>query len=322
MTCKEYQDAVDAISGAQSICIITHLRPDADAIGSATALLLALKQRGKNACAVIGQDKDFAPNLYSIPAAEQVKVMRELPQGYDLYVTVDCGAIDRTGLFSADIASKAATGRVLCIDHHSSNARFGSVNLVDSECESTTVVILTILDMLSVQIESNIAHCLYAGLVTDTGSFRWGRPTMHDVATRLMQFGLDTKQIATDLLDATTPDDLQMIGRVLAGLRIEYAGELGVGILVAGLADIDGHSDSAVESLVDFVRALEDTELGVVFKEQSPGIWAVSLRSTTINCVALAATFGGGGHVPAAGYMTSGSEESIIAELVSAINEH
>ncbi|MBK4157196.1 bifunctional oligoribonuclease/PAP phosphatase NrnA [Corynebacterium macginleyi] len=322
MTCKEYQDAVDAISGAQSICIVTHLRPDADAIGSATALLLALKQRGKNACAVIGQDKDFAPNLYSIPAAEQVKVMRELPQGYDLYVTVDCGAIDRTGLFSADIASKAATGRVLCIDHHSSNAGFGSVNLVDSECESTTVVILTILDMLSVQIESNIAHCLYAGLVTDTGSFRWGRPTMHDVATRLMQFGLDTKQIATDLLDATTPDDLQMIGRVLAGLRIEYAGELGVGILVAGLADIDGHSDSAVESLVDFVRALEDTELGVVFKEKSPGIWAVSLRSTTINCVALAATFGGGGHVPAAGYMTSGSEESIIAELVSAINEH
>lgn len=322
MSRQEYQDAVDAISGAQSICIITHLRPDADAIGSATALLLALQQSGKDVCAVIGQDKDFAPNLYSIPAAEQVKVRRELPQGYDLYVTVDCGAIDRTGLFSVDIASQAAAGRVLCIDHHSSNAGFGSVNLVDSECESTTVVILTILDMLSVQIGSNIAHCLYAGLVTDTGSFRWGRPTMHDVATRLMHFGLDTKQIATDLLDATTPDDLQMIGRVLAGLRIEYVGELGVGILVAGLADIDGHSDSAVESLVDFVRALADTELGVVFKEQSPGIWAVSLRSTTINCVALAATFGGGGHVPAAGYMTSGSEESVIAELVNAINEH
>lgn len=322
MTRKEYQDAVDAISGAQSICIITHLRPDADAIGSATALLLAMQQSGKDACAVIGQDKDFAPNLYSIPGADQVKVTRELPQGYDLYATVDCGSIDRTGLFSADIAELAAAGRVLCIDHHSSNPGFGSVNLVDSECESTTVAILTILDMLSVQIENTIAHCLYAGLLTDTGSFRWGRPAMHDVATRLMHYGLDTKQIATDLLDATTPDDLQMVGRVLAGLRIEHAGELGIGILIAGLADIEGHSDSAVESLVDFVRALEGTQLGVVFKEQSPGIWAVSLRSTAINCAALAATFGGGGHVPAAGYMTQGSEERIVAELVSAIDEH
>lgn len=113
-----------------------------------------------------------------------------------------------------------------------------------------------------------------------------------------------------------------MVGRVLAGLRIEHAGELGIGILIAGLADIEGHSDSAVESLVDFVRALEGTQLGVVFKEQSAGIWAVSLRSTAINCAELAAQFGGGGHVPAAGYMTQGSEEAIVAELVGAIDEH
>ena len=142
---------------------------------------------------------------------------------------------------------------------------------------------------------------------------------MHDIATRLMHYDLDTKQIAADLVDSITPDDLQMIGRVLAGLRIEEAGEHTLGILVARRDDIHGHSDSAVESLVEFVRALEGTTIGVVFKEQAPEVWAVSLRSSRIDCSSVALNFGGGGHVPAAGYTAHGAPEEIIKELVAAI---
>ena len=319
MTKKQDQPAVAALQDAHSICIVTHLRPDADAIGSAAALLLALRQQGKDVCAVVGQDREISRNLYTIPGAEDVIVSRELPEDYDLYVTVDCGSLDRTGFFADHIEQLAQQGRVLCIDHHSSNPGFGAINVVDTECESTTVVLLSILDSLEIQVDRHIAHCLYAGLMTDTGSFRWGRPAMHDIATRLMHYDLDTKQIAADLLDSNTPDDLQMIGRVLAGLRIEEAGEHTLGILVARRDDIHGHSDSAVESLVEFVRALEGTTIGVVFKEQAPEVWAVSLRSSRIDCSSVALNFGGGGHVPAAGYTAHGAPEEIIKELVAAI---
>src|SRR5699024_12668757 len=84
---------------------------------------------------------------------------------------------------------------------------------------------------------------------------------------------------------------------------------------------ISGQSDSAVETMVDFVRALDGTDLGVVFKEQVPGFWAVSLRSNHVNCSQVARRLGGGGHVPAAGYSTSGEPEDIIAELVDIVGQ-
>ncbi|MDO5032465.1 bifunctional oligoribonuclease/PAP phosphatase NrnA [Corynebacterium sp.] len=319
MTRALYTDAVDALVQASSVCIITHLRPDADAIGSAAALALGLRQRGKQTRTVIGQRREVSRNLLSIPTAEDIELVESLPSGYDLYVTVDCGSLDRTGLLAGELAVVVDSGRVLCIDHHASNPGFGSINLVDPACESTTVVLLDVLDRMAVQIDRTIAHCLYAGLVTDTGSFRWGRPRMHDIAARLMMYDLDTKQIAVDLMDSSTADDLQMVGRVLAGLRIEEAGQQRLGILVVPLEEVRSHSDAAVESLVDFVRALEGTTMGVVFKEQAEGVWAVSLRSSVVNCAEVALGFGGGGHVPAAGYTAKGSPEQIISQLVGAV---
>ncbi|OFQ36085.1 exopolyphosphatase [Corynebacterium sp. HMSC072D12] len=320
MSRTNYEAAVDALVQASSICIITHLRPDADAVGSAAALTLALRQRGKQTRTVIGQRRDISANLFTIPTVDEIELVDELPQGYDLYVTVDCGSIDRTGSVAREIEDMAAVGRVLCIDHHASNDGFGAINVVDPVCESTTVVLLDILDRLSIQIDRVIAHCLYAGLVTDTGNFRWGRPAMHDIAARLMLYGLDTKQIALELMDSSTADDLQMIGRVLSGLRIEEAGEHRLAVLFVPHEEVSSHADSAIESFVDYVRALKGTDIGVVFKEQAPEMWAVSLRSSAVNCAEVALTFGGGGHIPAAGYTAHGRPEEVIAQLVGALS--
>ncbi|MDU3174548.1 MAG: DHH family phosphoesterase, partial [Corynebacterium striatum] len=122
----DYQGAADALIEASSICIITHLRPDADAIGSAAALNLALRQRGKQTRTVIGQERPISNNLFTIPAADEIELVNTLPKGYDLYVTVDCGSIDRTGALMGELEKMAGTGRVLCIDHHASNRGFGS----------------------------------------------------------------------------------------------------------------------------------------------------------------------------------------------------
>lgn len=319
MSYPDYAGAVDALVDASSICVITHVRPDADAIGSATALVLGLRQRGKQVRALIGQEREISHNLLSIPKSEEIELVRDLPSGFDLYVTVDCGALDRTGYLAKGLERIREQGRLLCIDHHASNQGFGNINLVDVDCESTTVVLIDVMDRMSLQIDRVIAHCLYAGLVTDTGSFRWGRPSMHSSAARLMHYGLDTKQIAVDLLDSTTVEDIRMLGRVFQSLSIEQAGPHRLGILVANLEDIGGHSDSAVESLVDFVRALQGTDIGVVFKEMAPQLWAVSLRSSTTDCAAIAMRMGGGGHVPAAGYTAHGTAAQAVADLISNI---
>jgi phosphoesterase RecJ-like protein len=314
-------EVVGALQEADSVCIVAHLRPDADALGSMATLRLALEQLGKTTRCVVGQDWPISENLFTIPGTETVEVVTALPQGYDLYVTVDCGSLDRTGFLAPGLAKMIRRGKVVCIDHHASNHGFGNINLVDVACESTTTVLAPVLEELGVRLNADIAHAMYAGLVTDTGSFRWGRPYMHTFAGQLMEYGLDTKQISVDLMDSNTAEDLQMLGRVLADVEIIPAGEHTMAVLVGRYDVISGHSDSAVETMVDFVRALDGTDLGVVFKEQVPGFWAVSLRSNGVNCAQVAARLGGGGHVPAAGYSTRGEPEEIIAELADIVGQ-
>lgn len=314
---REYEEVAQRLAAANDVLVITHLRPDADAIGSATALVMGLNRIGVKARAVIGQKREISENLLSIPGATDIELVDALPQGHDLYVSVDCGSIDRTGSVAEQLEKVAAQGDLVVIDHHDSNPGFGSINLIDVDCESTTAVLDVLLNMLSVPGDKDIAHCLYAGLVTDTGSFRWGRPEMHDFAARLMHYGLDTKKIAEDLLDSTTVEDVRMLGRVLANVRVIPAGKHTAAVLIAPYEEIVGHADSAVEFLVEFVRAMKGTDVGVVFKGQAPGQWATSLRSSTMDCSELAVRFGGGGHIPAAGYTTYGEPEEIVTELIT-----
>ncbi len=316
----DYASAARLIRGARTISVVTHLRPDADAVGSACATVAALRQLGKRAVGLVGQERPVPANLLSIPGAGELLVTDRLPGGEDLIIIVDCGSLDRTGLLAAEIAQ--ARDRVLVIDHHASNPGFGLLDLIEKTAESTTTVLDRLFRELGIDIDRDIAHCLYAGLVTDTGSFRWGRPRMHELAAELMGHGLDTRQIAVDLIDGTTVDDLRMMGEILAGLRVVPAGDHCVALLVADHTRVDGHSDSAVEGLIDFVRAIEGTDLGVVFKESRPGRWAVSLRSSVMDVSVLALSLGGGGHVPAAGYTTSGSAEDVVRELLGALGSH
>lgn len=311
-----YEGAADVLAKARTVAVVAHLRPDADAIGSAVALSLALKKLGKQATAHVGDLGPVPENLRSIPGAEMVEISRTLPEDADLIVTVDCGSLDRTGVLADEIAARME--QVLVIDHHASNQGFGAVNLID-RAESTTTVLRRLFELLDVELDYDIAHCLYAGLMTDTGSFRWGTPGMHSLASELMSYGLDTRQIAVDLLDSTTANDLQMIGRVLSGLQVRRVGSHSAAILIADVEAISGHSDSAVESLVDFVRALEGSTIGAVFKEQAEGYWAVSLRSSTTDVSQLAVSLGGGGHVPAAGYVTKGPREAVVTEFLQAL---
>ncbi|AWB81721.1 exopolyphosphatase [Corynebacterium yudongzhengii] len=313
-----YQACAELLEEADYISIVTHLRPDADAIGSTVALGRALELIGKKVTMHVGQNHPVPRTFLTIPGADRVREAHELPTDQDLIVTVDCGSLDRTGAISGYLHSRLDD--LLVIDHHASNTGFGSTNLID-HTESTTVILRDLIELLGVRLDKPMAHALYAGLMTDTGSFRWGSPRMHELAAELMEHGLDTRQIAVDLLDATSTADVQMIGRVLSGLQVRETGNHRAAILIADVETISGHSHAAVEALIDFVRALEGTDIGAVFKEQVPGRWAVSLRSSSLDVSQIAVRQGGGGHVPAAGYTTFGTREKIVSEFLDVLGE-
>lgn len=310
-----YSQVASVIKQARQVNILAHVNPDADAIGSACALSLGLRQLGIASRMFVGQEKSIPENLLSIPQADRVELFGAtdtLPPA-DILISVDCGSLSRTG--TAASSFEDFTGQTINIDHHATNLGYGSINLVDASRESTTVVLYELFAHLGVKLDQSIAHGLYAGLMTDTGSFRWGSALMHTMAAELMKFGLDTKQIAEDLVDLTAADDLQMTGEVLSNLQIKAAGSVNMAILQVPHRIIASHSQSAVEKLVDFVRSLDGTNLGVVCKEMAPGYWNISLRSGEIDCSQIAMQLGGGGHVPAAAFSARGTNLAVLNQL-------
>lgn len=223
----DFEAVADRLKSVDSVHIVTHIRPDADAVGSACGLAFALRELGIEADVYIGQHDPWPENLSSIPGVKDVILGRELPAD-GLVVTTDCASLDRTGSFRHVLAADPT--RVVVIDHHASNPGFGGMNLV-LPSESTTVIIRELMRYLGVELTTEIAYCLYAGLVTDTGSFRWGTPRMHRLAAELLENGVEPRSAGMDLMDAVSADDLKLMGEVMAGMQTLAAGKLTMSVL-------------------------------------------------------------------------------------------
>ena len=313
----QFEAAASRVRAAETISVVAHIKPDADAIGSACALAFGLEKLGKDVQVYIGQPLPHSANMRTIPGVGRIHYGAPLPDA-GLVVTVDCASADRTGSLMPAILEDPS--RVIVIDHHNTNPGFGGMNLI-VESESTTVMVRELLGCLGVDLDPDIAYCLYAGLVTDTGSFRWGTPRMHVFAAELMEYGLNTRQIALDLMDTMGPVDLQLMGEVLAKTQIVPTKGLSVAVLTIPVGIHSRMSQTAVESIIDYSRSLEGTDVGVVLKEQTPKYWAMSLRSVVVDVSAVAQQLGGGGHWAAAGYSATGTRNEVIRQLLDAFPE-
>lgn len=313
----QFEAAASRVRAAEKISVVAHIKPDADAIGSACALAFGLEKLGKNVQVYIGQPLPHSANMRTIPGVDRINYGAPLPDD-GLVVTVDCASADRTGSLMPAILKDPS--RVIVIDHHNTNPGFGGMNLI-VESESTTVMVRELLGCLDVELDPDIAYGLYAGLVTDTGSFRWGTPRMHVFAAELMEYGLNTRQIALDLMDTMGPVDLQLMGEVLAKTHIVPTKGLSVAVLTIPVGIHSRMSQTAVESIIEYSRSLEGTDVGVVLKEQETKHWAMSLRSVVVDVSAVAQQLGGGGHWAAAGYSATGSRNEVIRKLLDAFPE-
>lgn len=311
--------AAELLADAATIAIVCHIQPDADTIGAGVALAAVLGGRGKAVQVGFAAPATLPRTLRSLPGSELLVAPDAMRRDTDLTVAVDVSSIDRLGA----LGDLAGPGReVLVIDHHASNALFGTANLVDPSADSTTTLIAEVLDAWGAPIGAAVAHCLYAGLVTDTGSFRWASPRGHRLAARLVELGADNAAIGRALLDCHPFAWLPMLARVLASARLVSQAVGGRGLVYAVIAhdECGATGPEEAESVVDIVRTTAQAEVAAVFTEIEPGCWSVSMRAkSAVDVAAVASAFGGGGHRLAAGYSAAGCVDEVVAALITAL---
>ncbi|WP_089243070.1 DHH family phosphoesterase [Rhodococcoides kyotonense] len=315
----KFAQAISLLVAARTVTVLCHVQPDADTIGSGLALAIVLKRRGVDVEVSFATPSELPESMNELPGRELLVAADSVHRDVDLVVSVDAGSRGRLGALAECLDSADAT---LVIDHHRSNTRFGTLNVVDPAAESTTAVIARLLDAWNVEIDVDIAHCLFAGLVTDTGSFRWVRPGSHLLAERLLATGIDGASIARRLLDSHPFGWLPMLGSVLGSATLVPDAVGGLGLVYAAILRTDsaGLRSEEIESVIDIVRTTAEAEVAAVLKQQDADEWTVSLRAkSSVDVSVVAAALGGGGHRNAAGFTAYGTKDAVIAALIDAL---
>lgn len=314
------ETAAARLKAAAAVTVLCHVHPDADTMGSALALAIALSRMSTPVCVSFPDPHVLPRSLELLPRLDLVVAPAQLPESADFLVVVDCSSADRLAGLSGQIEASKTT---LVIDHHRTNTFFGDQHYVDAEAQSTTVLITRVLDAMGVEIDADIATCLYAGLVTDTGGLRWANPESLLLAARLLSTGIDGAKLLRGLMDTHPFAWLPMLGAVLGRAELEPMSARGLGLVhtVILLADTDGVAWEEIESVVDIVRTSAEAEVAVVLKEQADERWTVSMRSKGgIDVAAVALSLGGGGHRAAAGYSAQGTRADVLAALRRALD--
>ncbi len=312
--------AAELVAGAQDVTLVAHVQPDADALGSALALGLALRQRGATVRVTFGEPADAPESLRALDVAALIVRPDEVPAEPELLIALDTANRARLGSLSDRVDTSRA---VLVVDHHVTNQRFGTHHLVDAGAEATTVLVLRLIDALGVRLDEAMARCIYAGLVTDTSCFRRADERTHAIAARLLAAGVDPDATTRALLDTHPFGWLSMLGAVLGRARLEPAAARGLGLVHTSvlLTDAADLRSEEVESVVDLVRTTAEAEVAAVLKEIGPRRWSVSLRAKQrMDVSAAAAELGGGGHRLAAGFTTDGSDADVLDALRVALH--
>lgn len=301
-----YKQIVEKIQNVSKILIISHRKPDADTLGSAIAMKFWLLSISKNvglACI------DSPSSVFSfLPCVDEFETSFDC-SAFDLLIFVDVGASYMTNFHLKYPELFEDRHKIINIDHHASNDRFGDINLVDPDAASTTLMINRFFKFLNFEIDENVATCLLAGLYGDTGSFKHSNTSAEvlHVASDLVERGARIDKIIGPMFRSNKISTLRLWGRVLENLRIT---DDGVVLGVVRDEDFDGASalPDQLSGVIDYLNMIPGSKFSVLINEDRKGNVKGSFRtrSENIDLSRIAATFGGGGHAKASGFSLPG----------------
>lgn len=310
----DIERAVAVIAEARVIAMACHVAPDGDALGSMLALHHLCRAQGKTSVASFPDPFVVAPHYMFLPGLDTTTKPNDFPAEPEVMITFDCGSLERLG----ELAEPArAAGELIVLDHHVSNDRYGSINVIDVEAAATAVVVRRLAHDLDWPLTRDAALCIYTGLVTDTGRFQYSNttPAVFALAEELSTFDLPIADITRQLFEQHRFAYLQLVAACLARATLDTDLEFVASwITEDDLRRFDVEIEET-EGMIDLIRRAAEAEVACVLKETPEGV-RVSLRSISrVNVADLAAKFGGGGHRYAAGFTVPGPVESVIEQI-------
>ncbi len=299
-----YEEVKEKIESAECITILSHINPDADALGTALGIYSLLKKEKIKRVEVVNATKVLPRYLDFLPGFDKIK--HKIEYDNSLIISCDCGSIDRLGF---DLEGR----EIINIDHHKSNTRYGSINVVAADYASASQVAFELFKKLYI-IDKNTATCFYAALLSDTRYFTTSsvNKEVFNTACLLIDAGAMPDAIASHFIQRCSLSSLRILEKALASLTLYEEAKVAVLMVTAEDIAATGAMIPDMEGMVDYAKSLITVEIGIFAMELTNGI-RISLRSKSADVSQVASAFGGGGHKVAAGFtlQESGLEESI-----------
>lgn len=315
------ENIIDYINGSNDFVVTSHISPDGDNIGSTLSMYYSLKKLGKNVSYVLD---DTPPKNLSF-LLKDINILKSNEFNEDKFniISLDCG--DRKRICISDELKDKAQN-IICIDHHASNDAYGDFNYIDIDASSTCELVYNVLVSYNEKynvdlIDQNIATFLYTGLVTDTGNFMYSNthPSSFDMAKNLLLKGAKKESIIQNVFQSNPANYYKLLGEALNTLDIVNEKVACIAITkemlkrnVISFNDVDG--------VTSYTRDIEGVEVGILLKEKKENEVKVSLRSKSyVDVSKIAQSFGGGGHIRAAGCTIYDSVENAKKKVMDAV---
>lgn len=301
-----YQEIGQAIAVHDSFVILSHVRPDGDAIGSQLALGMALEAAGKKV-RLINED-GLPDNLAFLPCSGRIETPPSEPLDVEVAIALDTATKPRLGDRALHAASKAKLW--INIDHHKSNPGYGDLNHIDSTSPATGQILHQLISALGLPLPAASRDAIYVAVSTDTGSFQYPSTTAatYRMAADLIDAGLDVGGINSLIYDNHPFRRVELMRALLNTLELDCGGSVAHWELTMATREALGLKPEDSEGLIDIIRGIQGVIVAIFFEELPDGKIRVSMRSKDgrVDVCHICMEFGGGGHALAAGIRMAG----------------
>jgi phosphoesterase RecJ-like protein len=313
-----FDEIAAAINQADRIAILSHVRPDCDAIGSQLALALSLQQLGKK---VSAWNEDGLPESYRfLEKSDLIHRPPSEPQEFDLAIALDTASQQRLG--TALLAIRRAN-QWINIDHHASNPGYGDLVYIDTVAPATGQIVYEFLRSENIPLTQAAAGALYAAISTDTGSFRYSNITARtfEIAAELIRNGVDAAAIANKLYESYPKRRVQVLGQILAQAVFDADDQVVSMALTNETKQRLEIQPDDIDGLIDYIRSVDTVVVALFFEELPEGRIRLSMRSKDdrVDVNKICSEFGGGGHPRAAGARIRGSIEEVRSKVLKRV---
>lgn len=306
----------EQLQGAKSIGIMSHIHPDGDNLGSILGMYNALKINTASDITVIKTD-DYPESFNFLPAIEELKEVEE-NQHYEILFVLDCGDEKRVGRFEQIISN---ADYVVNIDHHKTNTMFGDINIVDAASSATAELLYQVLELLDYKIDKNVATCLYTGISTDSGSFKYSSTTAntHMIAAKLIEEGIDSEAINVAIYQNRPYNKTLLFIESLNTVKMYHNNRLGIVYVDSDMLKKTDTSMLDSDGIVEFVRDIEGIEVACLIKIYDNEIKCSFRSKNSFDVSSFCEQHDGGGHMRAAGCTFTENIDLVIKTIIDGI---